>query len=119
MHRTMIATSTLLLALATHAAAQDWPPRPMTLVVPFSAGGGVDVSARIQAQRMGELLAATGDEPRRPLDPERDRFVELRSRLVVARHEPRDHARLRLAARLREPALHEQNVEPLLHLLAG
>jgi hypothetical protein len=59
MHRTMIATSTILLALATHAAAQDWPTRPMTLVVPFSAGGGVDVSARIQAQRMGELLGQT------------------------------------------------------------
>ena len=56
MHRTMIAASTILLALATHADAQDWPTRPMTLVVPFSAGGGVDVSARIQAQRMGELL---------------------------------------------------------------
>ena len=56
MHRTMIATSTMLLALATNAVAQDWPTRPMTLVVPFSAGGGVDVSARIQAQRMGELL---------------------------------------------------------------
>jgi putative tricarboxylic transport membrane protein len=59
MHRTMIATSTILLALATQAAAQDWPTRPMTLVVPFSAGGGVDVSARIQAQRMGELLGQT------------------------------------------------------------
>jgi tripartite-type tricarboxylate transporter receptor subunit TctC len=42
--------------LATGAAAQDWPTRPMTLVVPFAAGGGVDVSARIQAQKMGELL---------------------------------------------------------------
>ena len=40
-------------------AAQDWPTRPMTLVVPFAAGGGVDVSARIQAQRMGELLGQT------------------------------------------------------------
>jgi tripartite-type tricarboxylate transporter receptor subunit TctC len=28
----------------------------MTLVVPFAAGGGVDLSARIQAQRMGEIL---------------------------------------------------------------
>ena len=28
----------------------------MTLIVPFAAGGGVDVSARIQAQRMSELL---------------------------------------------------------------
>lgn len=41
---------------ATAAMAQDWPTRPMTLVVPFAAGGGVDVSARIQAQKMGELL---------------------------------------------------------------
>ena len=59
MHRTMIAASTILLALATHAAAQDWPTRPITLVVPFAAGGGVDVSARIQAQHMGELLGQT------------------------------------------------------------
>src|SRR5262249_19188284 len=30
--------------------------RPITLIVPFAAGGGVDVSARIQAQRMSELI---------------------------------------------------------------
>src|SRR5580698_10410622 len=41
---------------ATQARAEDWPSRPITLIVPFSAGGGVDLSARIQAQRMGELL---------------------------------------------------------------
>jgi tripartite-type tricarboxylate transporter receptor subunit TctC len=38
------------------ASAQDFPNRPLTLVVPFAAGGGIDVVARIQAQRMGELL---------------------------------------------------------------
>src|SRR5947209_5598678 len=38
------------------AAPQDWPTRPLTLVVPFSPGGGVDASARVQAQRMSELL---------------------------------------------------------------
>ncbi len=41
------------------ARAEDYPSRPLTLVVPFAAGGGVDVSARIQAQRMGELLGQT------------------------------------------------------------
>src|ERR687884_1308334 len=54
-----ITTSVFLLALAGAGAAQDWPTRPITLVVPFAAGGGVDVSARIQAQRMGELLGQT------------------------------------------------------------
>jgi tripartite-type tricarboxylate transporter receptor subunit TctC len=48
--------SALLLLAAFAAQADDWPTRPITLIVPFSAGGGVDLSARIQAQRMGELL---------------------------------------------------------------
>jgi tripartite-type tricarboxylate transporter receptor subunit TctC len=49
----------LLLAGANEAAAQSYPTRPLTLVVPFAAGGGVDVNARILAQRMGELLGQT------------------------------------------------------------
>jgi tripartite-type tricarboxylate transporter receptor subunit TctC len=48
------------LALLTHAAqAQDWPTRPITLIVPFAAGGGVDSSARLQALAMGEVLGQT------------------------------------------------------------
>jgi len=46
----------LLLVLSGTAGAEDWPTRPLTLVVPFAAGGGIDVSARIQALHMGELL---------------------------------------------------------------
>src|SRR5579883_462176 len=41
---------------SAQALAQDYPNRAIALVVPFAAGGGVDVSARIQAQKMGELL---------------------------------------------------------------
>ncbi len=48
--------ASVLLVAASGAQAEEWPSRPITLIVPFSAGGGVDLSARIQAQRMGELL---------------------------------------------------------------
>ena len=56
MRRTIIAAAAGLIALGAPARAQEWPARPITFVVPFAAGGGVDVSARIQALRMGELL---------------------------------------------------------------
>jgi tripartite-type tricarboxylate transporter receptor subunit TctC len=47
---------TLVLMLATPTRAENWPSRAMNLIVPFAAGGGVDVSARIQAQGMSERL---------------------------------------------------------------
>jgi tripartite-type tricarboxylate transporter receptor subunit TctC len=46
-------------ALPEAARAQNFPSRPLTMVVPFLAGGGIDAVARIQAQRMGELLGQT------------------------------------------------------------
>jgi len=46
----------LLAAAAGGASAQAYPVRPITLIVPFAPGGGIDSSARIQAQAMGELL---------------------------------------------------------------
>jgi tripartite-type tricarboxylate transporter receptor subunit TctC len=36
--------------------AQDWPQRPVTLIVPFAAGGNTDGIARITAQRLTETL---------------------------------------------------------------
>ena len=40
------------LALAAPAQAQDWPQRPVTIVVPFAAGGSADLLARILQQHM-------------------------------------------------------------------
>jgi tripartite-type tricarboxylate transporter receptor subunit TctC len=44
------------MALPAWAQAQDWPVRPVNLVVPFAAGGPVDTIARILAARLGDLL---------------------------------------------------------------
>jgi len=38
------------------AVAQEWPTRPVTLVVPFAAGGPIDTIGRIIATRLSELL---------------------------------------------------------------
>jgi tripartite-type tricarboxylate transporter receptor subunit TctC len=53
--------SALVLAVLVsgNAFAQAWPTHPITLIVPFAPGGGIDASARIQAQAMGELLGQT------------------------------------------------------------
>ena len=45
-----------MLAVAGGAQAQDWPARPVTMVVPFAAGGPVDVLGRILAQYLGEVI---------------------------------------------------------------
>src|SRR5262245_18527430 len=41
------------------ARAQAYPTRPLTLIIPFAAGGGADVVLRIMAERMRTLLGQT------------------------------------------------------------
>ena len=57
--RTFVGIAASLFAWATAgdpASAQSWPSRPMTMVVPFAAGGGADIMGRILAARLSEIL---------------------------------------------------------------
>jgi tripartite-type tricarboxylate transporter receptor subunit TctC len=45
-----------LALLASPPAAADWPTRPVTVIVPFGAGGNTDMMARLAAQRLSEKL---------------------------------------------------------------
>jgi tripartite-type tricarboxylate transporter receptor subunit TctC len=38
------------------AAAQSWPTRPLSMIVPFAAGGGTDVLGRIIGKRLSEVI---------------------------------------------------------------
>jgi tripartite-type tricarboxylate transporter receptor subunit TctC len=56
MRKTILA-ALLIAAFALPAAAQEsWPARPLTMVVPFAAGGPVDLLGRILAQYLAETL---------------------------------------------------------------
>jgi tripartite-type tricarboxylate transporter receptor subunit TctC len=57
MFKTIVAAACAgLFALTGSAGAQDWPTRPITMVIPFAAGGPTDVLGRIVGARMSELL---------------------------------------------------------------
>src|SRR6266540_4227002 len=57
--RIFVATCAALLALVSPLAAQNYPSRPITVIVPFPAGGPSDVVARIVAEHMGKVLGQT------------------------------------------------------------
>ena len=49
----------VFITLIAPASAQDYPAHPITLIVPYPAGGGVDAMARIVADK---LTAALGQQ---------------------------------------------------------
>ena len=57
--RTAVLTAILALSAATmveNASAQNYPARPIHLIVPYPAGGGTDFFARLVGQKMSELI---------------------------------------------------------------
>ena len=55
--RALLATAGAMLVPALALAQEPgWPARPVKLVVPYGAGGGVDRAARVVAQRLGQAL---------------------------------------------------------------
>lgn len=54
--RTLLGAVLLLAACSAKPALAEYPDRPIRLVVPYAAGGGVDSVARIVGQRLGTAL---------------------------------------------------------------
>src|SRR5450631_3504745 len=46
----------VVLASAPPAQAQNWPERPIKMLMPLASGSAVDVAARIIGEKMGEVL---------------------------------------------------------------
>jgi tripartite-type tricarboxylate transporter receptor subunit TctC len=56
MRRALLAAVAMLAVASFGARAQDFPTRPITLVVPLSAGGTADLECRLAADRASRLL---------------------------------------------------------------
>jgi len=54
--RTLVTACALAIAAIAPAQAQNWPVKPVTMVVGFAAGGGTDILGRTLAKRMSEIL---------------------------------------------------------------
>jgi tripartite-type tricarboxylate transporter receptor subunit TctC len=59
MKKLIAITLAIVVAGSVSAAAQTYPSRPVTIVVPFSAGGPTDTLARILGERLKDLLGQT------------------------------------------------------------
>jgi tripartite-type tricarboxylate transporter receptor subunit TctC len=69
MFRSMCALTLAALIIVSDiapAAAKDWPSRPVTIVVPFAAGGSTDIVARLVAEQFRDAFNGTFVVENRP-----------------------------------------------------
>lgn len=66
MFKTIAAAGVLVLMAQAVFAADVWPTRPIRLVVPFSAGGSTDLTARVIAEGLRPVLGQTALVDNRP-----------------------------------------------------
>jgi len=52
--------------LSTQAVAQNWPTRPVRIIVPFGAGGGTDIQGRLLSKKFYESMGQTFIVDNRP-----------------------------------------------------
>lgn len=52
----LLAFPFLMLGVSTNAAAQSYPAKPITIVVPYPPGGPTDIVARLVGQKLGEKM---------------------------------------------------------------
>ena len=102
-HSSLVLLCAALFATATPSGAQQYPSRPIRLIVPQSAGGSTDVIARVVAQRMTESLGQTVIVDNRP------GAGSLNGIEIVAHAVPDGHTLLAVAASYTiNPALHKK-----------
>jgi tripartite-type tricarboxylate transporter receptor subunit TctC len=59
-HRLLVAAAAALAVAATGTqAADNYPTRPINLIIPFAAGGPTDIVGRVMGARMGQILGQT------------------------------------------------------------
>jgi tripartite-type tricarboxylate transporter receptor subunit TctC len=59
MSKRCLAAAVAVVGIVASASAQDYPSRPLTMIVPYPAGGVTDALARLFAERMKTALGQT------------------------------------------------------------